>query len=247
MAGLPHQRVATQLGDLVEQRLAGLHVGDDRGAGVVLQHVGGVDRHELVAPHHAAQMVDGADAVAVAVEADADVAAVLRHRLLQVDEVLLDRRVRMVVGEVAVDLVEQQDVPAGQLRGQAAQDLAGGAVAGVPGDGQVAGAVIVPHHAVHIGVLDVDVLRRAFAGHIIGLRRDDAQVEDLLAVDRTLAQHHLDAVVVRRVVRAGDHDAGRRLAVAGGEIQHRRGAEPDPQHMQAAGDQTLHHGGFQLR
>ena len=73
VAGLPHQRLAAELGDAVEQRLARLHVGDDRRAGQLLEHRLGEDHQHLVAPDHAALAVDRADAVAVAVEGDAEV------------------------------------------------------------------------------------------------------------------------------------------------------------------------------
>ena len=71
ISGLPPARC-----DLVEQRLARLDVGDDGGAGMALQHVARPQHQQLVAPQDAALAVDRADAVAVAVEGDAEVAAV---------------------------------------------------------------------------------------------------------------------------------------------------------------------------
>ena len=68
ISGLP-----PSCGDAVEQDLAGLHVGDDRRAGLLLEHRLGEDQQQLVAPDHAALAVDRADAVAVAVEGDAEV------------------------------------------------------------------------------------------------------------------------------------------------------------------------------
>ena len=68
VAGLPHHRVAAQFAHAVEQRLAGLHIGDDRRTGQLAQHRLGQDRQELIAPDDAALAVDRADPVAVAVE-----------------------------------------------------------------------------------------------------------------------------------------------------------------------------------
>src|SRR3546814_4529484 len=65
VAGLPHQRMAAQFGDAVEQRLARLHIGDDRRARPVLQHRGGIDLQKLVAPDYPALAVDRADPIAV--------------------------------------------------------------------------------------------------------------------------------------------------------------------------------------
>ena len=58
--------------------------------------------------------VDDADAVAVAVEGDAEIAALARHRLLQLHEVFRDRRIGVMGRKGAVDRLVQQDVAAGQ-------------------------------------------------------------------------------------------------------------------------------------
>ena len=99
VAGLPHQRLAAELGDPVEQRLARLHVGDDGRARLLLEHRLGEDREQLVAPDHAALAVDRANPVAVAVERDSEVELLVGDKPLQVGEVLLDRRIGVVVGE----------------------------------------------------------------------------------------------------------------------------------------------------
>src|SRR3546814_14635717 len=62
----------------VEQRLAALHVADDGGAGVPLQHVTRQEQQDLIAPEDASLRIDEAEAVAVAVEGDAEVAALDR-------------------------------------------------------------------------------------------------------------------------------------------------------------------------
>ena len=100
MAGLPHQRLAAERGDAVEQHLARLDVGDDRLARTVLEHGFGKDQHQLVAPDHATLAVDRTDAVAVAVEGDPEIELAVENEPLQVFEVGFDRRVGMMVGEV---------------------------------------------------------------------------------------------------------------------------------------------------
>ena len=67
--------------------------------GSSFEHRPGEDDQQLVAPDHAALAVDRADPVAVAVEGDAEVEALVGDQLLQVGEIGLDRRVGMVVGE----------------------------------------------------------------------------------------------------------------------------------------------------
>ena len=78
--------------------------------------------------------VDDADAVAVAVEGDADLGPVLLHGGDEVLEVLGHCRVGMVIGETAVDLGEEAAMLARQAIGQGLHGGAGGAVAGVPDD-----------------------------------------------------------------------------------------------------------------
>ena len=92
------------------------------------------DLQDLVAAHDAALAVDDADPVAVAVEADAELEAALGHACgSDPRDFAASVGIRVMVGEVAVDLGEQQVVAAGQPGGQAAHGRAGRAVAGVPG------------------------------------------------------------------------------------------------------------------
>ena len=106
--------------------------------GCVLQHRLGEDHQQLVAPDHAALAVDRADAVAVAVEGDPEVELLVGDEPLQVGEVLLDRRVGVVVGESAVDLGEDRVMLPGQPLDQHVEDRPRGAVAGVPADADTA-------------------------------------------------------------------------------------------------------------
>ena len=77
---------------------------EDGGPGVLGQHGPGHQGGGERARHRLGPLVDEEDAVGVAVEGQADVGAVLEHRLLQVDEVLGLDRVGRVVGEGAVEL-----------------------------------------------------------------------------------------------------------------------------------------------
>ena len=88
ITGLPPAR-----GDLVEQDLARLDIGEDRRAGVAAQHVARQHQQQLIAPQNAPARIDDADAVAVAVEPDAEIAAFGGDRLLQLHQILRDRRV----------------------------------------------------------------------------------------------------------------------------------------------------------
>ena len=100
----------------------------------------GDDGRDRRGVHGAAQLVDDEAAIGVAVEGEAEVGAVLDDRLLQVDEVGRLERVRLVVGEGAVELeVERHDLErqGGEARGVAEHGGNGEpahAVAGVDDD-----------------------------------------------------------------------------------------------------------------
>ena len=242
MAGLPHQRVAAGLGHLVEQHLARLHVGDDGPARLRLQHVAREHDQQLVAEQDVAFIVDHADAVPVAVEGDAEIGLLARHLGDDLLEVLRDRRVGMVVREGAVHVAIDDEMRPGQAGGQRLHDRAGGAVARVPYHLQRAlAAVPVSQHAIGIagGNVHAAVAARAL-GHDVALRGHAADLLDRRAVERLPADHHLEAVVVGRVVAARHHHRAVRLLVIGGEIQHRRRAEPDAHHLEPAGAQPGH-------
>src|SRR6185312_7160289 len=61
-----------------------------------------------------------------------------------------------------------------------------------------------------------------------------AQALDVLAEERLLAEHQLEAVVVSGVVRAGDHDAAIDRQRVDGKIEHRRGPKADADDIDAA-------------
>ncbi len=234
-----HHRPAAELRDAVEQHATGLHVGDDRGTGIARQKFGGQHRQELVAPQNPSPAVDGADAVAVAVEGDAQVGALFGDRLPELRQVRRDRRVGMMRGETAVDRPVQDDMPARQPPRHRGDHLAGGAVARVPDHGQVARPPVAGQEPRHIGGLDVDVDRMAVAGDPVAGRRQRPETGDIVAPEGGLAEHHLETVMVRRIMRAGDHDAGIRLQRMDRVIQRRAGPAADPQGDQPRGGEPF--------
>ncbi len=238
MAGLVHDRAAAEPRDLVEQRLAGLDVGDDRLARMAGQDLGRQDLQQLIAEQDPALAIDHADPVAIAIEGDAELGAVRADRLDQILEVLGHGGIGMVVREAAVDLGEQQMMLARQRRGQRLERLAGGAVAGVPDHLEGAPALEVLAQAPDIGVEHRAGRARAGAAREGAAGGDPAQLLDALAVERLLAPHHLEAVVIGRVVRAGDLDAAVGVQLMHREVQHRRRAAADLQHHGAGIDQA---------
>src|SRR3546814_11448842 len=57
--------------------------------------------------------------------------------------------------------------------------------------------------------------------------RHTAQLLDVLAEEGAALEHHLEAVVIGRIVTAGHHDAAVHAQRRRGVIEHRRGAKAD--------------------
>ena len=141
----------------------------------------------------------------------------------------------MVTGEGAVDAFVQQEMLAGQRRRNRRHRFAHGAVAGVPGHLQAACAAGFLENAGHIGLEDRYLAHPADAVLVIGSRGQPPQFLNLGSKDGGPVQNQLEAVVVRWIMRAGNHDAAVDLHGISGKIQHRRRATANPQHLQAAG------------
>ena len=108
MAGLPHHRSPSGRRDGVGERLRALHVENHRLAVAgPRQNVTRVQDEQVVAPDDRAVLVDDADAIGVAVEADAEIRPLAPHCRDEILEILDDRRIGMMVGEGAVALGEE--------------------------------------------------------------------------------------------------------------------------------------------
>ena len=134
MPGLPHHRLAASAGNLVEQHLARLDVGDDGGPGIRLQDIPRPQHEKLIAPQNTSLAVDGADPVTIAVESNTEVAAALFDLGRELLEVLRHRRVGVMRRERTVDFFVQHEVLTGQPVDDGADRNADGAIAGIPSD-----------------------------------------------------------------------------------------------------------------
>ena len=251
MPGLPHQRAAAVAQDVGGQAAGALHVVHDHRTRVALQHVGGEQHQQTVRIDVLARPGDHAQAVAVAIEGDAEVGVEAIHHLHQRIQVVRLAGVRVVVGEGAVDVAEQRgDVRADRFQ-HARPQHAGGAVAGIHHHLEPLADLHVAGDALHVVLADVAL--RHGARHL-GLHQPvlgDArvQVQDGVARQGLATDHDLEAVVVGRVVAAGDGHAAAGAQVEAAEVHHRRGHQADVDDVAAclaqAGDQAL--GQFRAR
>ena len=147
--------------DLPRQARGAFDVIDDHRTRVALQHVGREQHQQPVRIDDLAGLGDHAEAVAIAIEGEAEIRVELLHHLDQGFEVARLARVRMVVGEVTVDIAEQRgDVGTDGLQHLRA-DLAGNAVAGIDHDFQTLANLDVAGNPLHIIVADVAGIEHA--------------------------------------------------------------------------------------
>ena len=192
------------------------HGGDDAGLGepAVGLPAFGDHRHELVAVDHVAALVDDDQPVGVAVERDADVGADLAH--LGRERRGLGRAAFLVDVE-AVRLDADLDDLGAQFPQRFRRDLVGGAVGAIDHHAQAFERKIARQRA--LGEFDVAVLHAVDAlgaAEIGGVRELLAEIAvdqfldlqlDLVGQLVAVRAEQLDAVVVVRIVRGGDHHA----------------------------------------
>src|SRR3546814_9190392 len=79
--------------------LARLDVADDDRSRTLAKHRAGKENHELIGPDDPARIIDDADAVAVAVERNADIASPFDHRSLNLLQIFRHRGIRVMSGK----------------------------------------------------------------------------------------------------------------------------------------------------
>ena len=185
---------------------------DDGAAPLAAQQPGAHQRREEVAGDEAAAVVDGEEAVAVAVEGETRVGALGHDPALQLGAVLLLHGVEAVVGQGAVGVEVHPRQLHGQARVDALEDRADHAVAGVGDDPQGPQAVDLHQgeDLVDEPLAEVEALHPAGAAGrapLLGLDQPP-QVLDALVPGQQVGHlpHHLEAAVLGRVVGGGDHD-----------------------------------------
>ena len=242
------QRRAAVLADVLGHRPRGPDVVDHGAAGLPPEHLAGNQGGDQVGPDRLAVFVHEGGAVAVAVEADAEVRLLLDDEIAQVAQVLRQQRVRLVVREGAVELeVERQQFDAAGLE-QGPVDRTH-PVRGVGCQSQlraVAGLERSIEEGEHVlGVLRFDARRVDPPGRYRRLR---LLSQGVLLDDRdaVVSRHRhgageaeLQAVVLGPVVARRDLDAAGGAEPAGGEVVHRRRGETDVQDIEARRGQSV--------
>ena len=165
----------------------------------------------------------------------------------QVAQILGLRRVRVVVRKMAVDGAEHLRDVAAQPPEQRRREGAGDAVAAIHGDLQRSREPDVIRDAIDVGRRDVGAPQASRAGGEAPRVDARAQVLDVGAGKRGAVHHHLEAVVVGRIVAAGHHHARLRAEVMRGKVRHRRRDHADVDDVGARRTDSVRDRGRELR
>ena len=130
-----------------------------RGAGMVFQESLGEQADHIVALDKASAGIEKETAIEIAIPGDAEVGAVLAHRLYAGAAVLFEQGIGNAVGKVAVRLVAQLDKRKRQMRFEPIDNAPGAAVAGVDDDAQG-----LQSRHVHIAQQMFDIRRAGIQG-----------------------------------------------------------------------------------
>ena len=211
-----------------------LHVVNDGRAWVAREHVLRVEHQLPVRVDDLPVFGDHADAVAVAVEGEAQLRVRVCEQRNEVREVLRLGRVGVVVGKAPVDFRIQRGDFAAELPEEPWCNVARHAVAAIDRDLHRPGELHVTHNPLQVGVRDLTVFDAPGAlRHAPGFNAPP-EFLDRLAGERAAGDHHLDAVVIRRIVAAGEHDRAAAPEVVGREVSDRRGHHADIDNVRAA-------------
>ena len=223
------------------------HVIDDFRTGITRKHVRG-EQHQLtigiddapVPRHHAKP-------VAVAIKREPEFGAVLLDCGYQIDQIFRTRRIRVMVRKGSVDLGVQLDHLASEPSVQLTRGGTGHAVAAVDRDFHRTSEAYAAHDAREIRLDHVLRAQAATARCEPALFDAPAKVLDILARERHALHHHLESVVVGRVVAAGDCHRTAATELVRGEVGNRRRPHADVHDIRTGRTKTLDQSGGQTR
>ena len=186
-------------------------------------------------PDYPALIVDDSDAVRIAVEGDSQVGPILFHRGDQVLQVLLNRRVRMVIGKGPVALAEQAARLDAKLREKLWRHQRPSSVSAIEYHLEIAREL--PNAT--RDVVDVAVDHLLFPKRSLPSRKfpRDGKVVQVLNVgakNRGGSQPQLETVVLARIVGSRDLDSANDVQVMLRPIRERRRDNSDIDDINAA-------------
>jgi len=199
-----------------------------------IQHFAGELDQQLIGPQDLAFAIDHANPVAVAIESDAQFRTLRRDRCLKLLERFRQGRVRMVGREGAIDSGVQHLMLARKAGDDRFHCRPGCAVSAVPDDIEFAARFKVPNDPLDVGEVHIDSTFRPFPLREGAFRGDPSDLLDVVPEEWLLLKDHLEAIIVRRIMRAGNLDAAIHIEMVTGEIQHRSRRHAEAHDINAA-------------
>ena len=221
------------------QQAAALDVVDHRAAGYATEHVGR-EKHQLpVGIDDLAVLGDDAKAIAVAVKGDADFGIGLAQAADDIGEIFGPRWIGMMVGKTAIDLAVEWNHLAADTAEKFGGECAGNAVAAIHDDLHRPGEANVANDTRDVGLADIGHAALPLAMTQRTLFGTLAQRLDRVESEGDAADDQLQTVVVRRIVAAGDRDAGVAAQFVGREVGDRRRHTADIDGVATAGADAI--------
>ncbi len=213
-----HDSDPAQLLHTVEEGLGTLDLPDDLGLAwplPVRDEVGAIDVGQLVAPDDVAVLVDGPDAVNVAIVGDAKIGMLCQHTLAQSLQCVQTGGIGVVIREGAIRLGVHEHGVHAQLLHEVRDNQACTTVSTIddnPGMRPLLLAQRTLLELVHqLVTIDRELIKARDGAHGYCHRVNDLgeirKALNLISVERLPADRNLKTVVLRRVMAARDHDS----------------------------------------
>ena len=216
---------------------------------MVAQHCRGDHADEVVAFDEFAAMVVEEAAVEIAVPGNAEIGARLAHGGAGAQALFRQKRVRDAVRQARIGFVIEAHEFEGQVRLEHVEDWPGAAIAGMDHDLHRPQRLACDggKQPLDIGLARQDVVQVPARGVILHRRQRDFGQDDLFQrIERVLArrgacsrEHHLQSVIVGRVVACRDHQPRIGAARGGVEIDFLRAANAQRKNVDAAVQKPL--------
>src|SRR2546423_1277996 len=240
VTGFPHNWNSARFFNGFRQCLGRLYVENDRlTLASSRQDITRVDDEENVSPDDFALIIDDSDSVSIAVERNPHVRPILFHGGDKRLDVFGNGRIRVMIGKGAIALAEQATRLDAEFRKELRSNERPGSVAAIKNDLKIAREVA----DATCDVLDVTIdhvllLKRAPSFGKLSCEGKLVQTLDVGPENRSGADPQLEAVVLGRIVGAGDLDAANDVQIVLRPVRDRSWDNSDIDYVNAARHET---------
>ena len=247
MPGFPHHRLAPFLPDSLGQVITAFDIKDDLCAGIARQHIGGKQHHQAIRPDDITIRTHNPQPIPVTIESKTDIGVGALHHLNQITQVSRLARIGMVIRKTPVHFAVEFDHFTTQGAKQFWRQRTGHTITTVNHNFQRMGQFNVTGNPFNILIALRVGLVLAGALNKVVIVDPHLQRLNSVAGKGFIPQDHLDAVVIRRIMTAGQHHSAATGEFSGGIIQHGCRYHPHIDDIHPGGQQSFHQGLAQFR